>query len=50
MIACHVKQMSKEVSPYFSADDIAKIRNFSRTRSTVSLSAWFLTAVRAYDA
>ncbi|XP_070843413.1 DNA replication licensing factor MCM3 [Chaetodon trifascialis] len=33
MIACHVKQMSKEVSPYFSADDIAKIRNFSRTRS-----------------
>ncbi|XP_041814458.1 DNA replication licensing factor MCM3 [Chelmon rostratus] len=34
MIACHVKQMSKEVSPYFSADDIAKIRNFSRTRST----------------
>ncbi|XP_045917192.1 DNA replication licensing factor MCM3 [Micropterus dolomieu] len=34
MIACHVKQMSKEVSPYFSADDVAKIRNFSRTRST----------------
>ncbi|XP_076612441.1 DNA replication licensing factor MCM3 [Chaetodon auriga] len=33
MIACHVKQMSKEVSPYFSVDDIAKIRNFSRTRS-----------------
>ncbi|XP_040920798.1 DNA replication licensing factor MCM3 [Toxotes jaculatrix] len=33
MIACHVKQMSKEVSPYFSADDVAKIRNFSRTRS-----------------
>ncbi|XP_069014841.1 DNA replication licensing factor MCM3 [Embiotoca jacksoni] len=33
MIACHVKQMSKEVSPYFSADDVAKIRNFCRTRS-----------------
>ncbi|KAM9798047.1 DNA replication licensing factor MCM3 [Neosynchiropus ocellatus] len=33
MIACHVKQMSKEVSPNFSADDIAKIRNFSRLRS-----------------
>ncbi|KAK5853295.1 hypothetical protein PBY51_007094 [Eleginops maclovinus] len=30
MIACHVKQMSKEVSPYFSAGDVAKIRNFSR--------------------
>ncbi|XP_072218617.1 DNA replication licensing factor MCM3 [Leuresthes tenuis] len=33
MIACHVKQMSKEVSAYFSADDVAKIRNFCRTRS-----------------
>ncbi|XP_060908578.1 DNA replication licensing factor MCM3 [Labrus mixtus] len=33
MIACHVKQMSKEVAPHFSADDVAKIRNFSRTRS-----------------
>ncbi|XP_054900602.1 DNA replication licensing factor MCM3 [Poeciliopsis prolifica] len=33
MIACHVKQMSKEVSQTFSADDVAKIRNFSRTRS-----------------
>ncbi|KAG7244252.1 hypothetical protein INR49_004390 [Caranx melampygus] len=33
MIACHVKQMSKEVSPSFSTDDVAKIRNFSRTRS-----------------
>lgn len=33
MIACHVKQMSKEVSPFFSADDVAKIRNFSRSRS-----------------
>lgn len=33
MIACNVKQMSKEVSPLFSADDIAKIRKFSQTRS-----------------
>uniref|UniRef100_A0A8C3AM06 DNA replication licensing factor MCM3 n=1 Tax=Cyclopterus lumpus TaxID=8103 RepID=A0A8C3AM06_CYCLU len=33
MIACHVKPMSKEVSPNFSADDVAKIRNFSRIRS-----------------
>ncbi|KAM6992634.1 DNA replication licensing factor MCM3 [Tautogolabrus adspersus] len=33
MIACHVKQLSKEVAPHFSADDVAKIRNFSRTRS-----------------
>ncbi|XP_031590017.2 DNA replication licensing factor MCM3 [Oreochromis aureus] len=33
MIACHIKQMSKEVSPSFTADDVAKIRNFSRTRS-----------------
>ncbi|XP_029281864.1 DNA replication licensing factor MCM3 [Cottoperca gobio] len=28
MIACHVKQMSKEVSPNFSSADITKIRNF----------------------
>ncbi|CAN9507796.1 unnamed protein product [Ophioblennius macclurei] len=33
MIACNVKQMSKEVSPHFSAGDVAKIRNFSQTRS-----------------
>lgn len=33
MIACHVKQMSKEVSPHFSAGDVAKIRNFSQNRS-----------------
>ncbi|XP_051952056.1 zygotic DNA replication licensing factor mcm3-like [Xyrauchen texanus] len=32
MIACHVKQMSKEVSPFFSADDVAKIKNFCRSR------------------
>uniref|UniRef100_A0A3Q2DS89 DNA replication licensing factor MCM3 n=1 Tax=Cyprinodon variegatus TaxID=28743 RepID=A0A3Q2DS89_CYPVA len=35
MIACHVKQMSKEVSRSFSADDVAKIRNFSRIHSKV---------------
>ncbi|XP_077408831.1 DNA replication licensing factor MCM3 [Vanacampus margaritifer] len=33
MIACHVKQMSKEASALFTADDISKIRNFSRSRS-----------------
>ncbi|XP_073672533.1 DNA replication licensing factor MCM3 [Garra rufa] len=33
MIACHVKQMSKEVTHYFSADDVAKIKSFCRTRS-----------------
>uniref|UniRef100_H3DPC1 DNA replication licensing factor MCM3 n=1 Tax=Tetraodon nigroviridis TaxID=99883 RepID=H3DPC1_TETNG len=32
MIACNVKQMSKEVSPVFSAGDIAKIRNFTRSK------------------
>ncbi|KAL4630429.1 DNA replication licensing factor MCM3-like [Arapaima gigas] len=33
MIACHVKQMSKEVSPSFSADDVAKIKRFSQSHS-----------------
>ncbi|KAM4632810.1 DNA replication licensing factor MCM3 [Polymixia lowei] len=33
MIACQVKQMSKEVSPCFSADDVAKIRKFSQARA-----------------
>ncbi|XP_061610734.1 DNA replication licensing factor MCM3 [Phyllopteryx taeniolatus] len=33
MIACHVKQLSKEASPSFNADDISKIRNFCRSRS-----------------
>ncbi|XDV41559.1 hypothetical protein PO909_010413 [Leuciscus waleckii] len=33
MIACHVKQMSKEVTHYFSADDVAKIKSFCRSRS-----------------
>ncbi|TRY99824.1 hypothetical protein DNTS_014884 [Danionella cerebrum] len=33
MIACHVKQMSKEVSHYFSADDVAKIKSFCKSRS-----------------
>ncbi|XP_056150532.1 DNA replication licensing factor MCM3 [Lampris incognitus] len=33
MIACQVKQMSKEVSPYFSAGDVAKIRKFSESQS-----------------
>ncbi|CAL8394538.1 unnamed protein product [Gadus morhua 'NCC'] len=33
MIACQVKQVSKEVSPVFSAPDVAKIRRFSQTNS-----------------
>ncbi|XP_051868626.1 DNA replication licensing factor MCM3 [Pristis pectinata] len=33
LIACHVKMMSKEVSPMFSADDVAKIKKFSKSRS-----------------
>jgi len=33
MIACNVKQLSKEVSAFFSADDVAKIRKFSQSRS-----------------
>ncbi|KAK3516741.1 hypothetical protein QTP70_022533 [Hemibagrus guttatus] len=33
MIACQVKQMSKEVTPYFSADDVVKIKNFSKSRT-----------------
>lgn len=36
LIACNVKQMSKDVQPAFSADDIAKIKKFSKTRSKVS--------------
>nr|XP_006211600.2 DNA replication licensing factor MCM3 isoform X2 [Vicugna pacos] len=33
LIACNVKQMSKDVQPSFSAEDIAKIKKFSKTRS-----------------
>lgn len=33
LIACHVKLMSKEVSPMFSADDVAKIKKFSKSHS-----------------
>ncbi|XP_069832055.1 DNA replication licensing factor MCM3 isoform X2 [Dendropsophus ebraccatus] len=33
LIACHVVQMSKEVSPVFSADDLAKIKKFSKHHS-----------------
>ncbi|XP_030627467.1 DNA replication licensing factor MCM3 [Chanos chanos] len=33
MIACQVKQMSKESSLLFSADDVAKIRSFSKSHS-----------------
>lgn len=43
MIACNIKQMCKEVSPTFSAGDIAKIRNF--TRSKVSFHTYAHTPV-----
>ncbi|XP_063771187.1 DNA replication licensing factor MCM3 [Pseudophryne corroboree] len=33
LIACHVVQMSKEVSPVFSADDLSKIKKFSKSHS-----------------
>ncbi|XP_054034152.1 DNA replication licensing factor MCM3 [Dryobates pubescens] len=33
LIACHVKQMSKDVRPLYSAADVAKIKRFSKTRS-----------------
>ncbi|XP_004605910.1 DNA replication licensing factor MCM3 [Sorex araneus] len=33
LIACNVKQMSKDLQPSFSAEDIAKIKKFSKTRS-----------------
>ncbi|XP_019392721.1 PREDICTED: DNA replication licensing factor MCM3 [Crocodylus porosus] len=33
LIACHVKQMSKEVRPLYSATDVAKIKRFSKSRS-----------------
>uniref|UniRef100_A0A8C6DMI9 DNA replication licensing factor MCM3 n=1 Tax=Moschus moschiferus TaxID=68415 RepID=A0A8C6DMI9_MOSMO len=33
LIACNVKQMNKDVQPSFSAEDIAKIKKFSKTRS-----------------
>uniref|UniRef100_A0A6I8Q5T6 DNA replication licensing factor MCM3 n=1 Tax=Xenopus tropicalis TaxID=8364 RepID=A0A6I8Q5T6_XENTR len=33
LIACNVIQMSKEVTPVFSADDLAKIKKFSKSHS-----------------
>ncbi|KAM4772018.1 DNA replication licensing factor MCM3 [Rhinophrynus dorsalis] len=33
LIACNVVQMSKEVTPVFSADDLAKIKRFSKNHS-----------------
>ncbi|NXF73748.1 MCM3 factor, partial [Sclerurus mexicanus] len=33
LIACHVKQMSKDVRPLYSAADVAKIKRFSKSRS-----------------
>ncbi|NWR21884.1 MCM3 factor, partial [Emberiza fucata] len=33
LIACHVKQMSKDLRPLYSASDVAKIKKFSKSRS-----------------
>ncbi|XP_029451976.1 DNA replication licensing factor MCM3-like [Rhinatrema bivittatum] len=33
MIACNVNQLNKEAQPSFSADDVAKIKRFSKSRS-----------------
>ncbi|KAJ1148955.1 hypothetical protein NDU88_001779 [Pleurodeles waltl] len=33
MIACHLKELNKEEQPLFSADDVAKIKKFSKSRS-----------------
>ncbi|XP_064563273.1 DNA replication licensing factor MCM3 [Zonotrichia leucophrys gambelii] len=33
LIACHVKQMSKDLRPLYSASDVAKIKRFSKSRS-----------------
>ncbi|KAM4693764.1 DNA replication licensing factor MCM3 [Discoglossus pictus] len=33
LIACNVLQMNKEVNPVFSADDLVKIKKFSKTHS-----------------
>ncbi|KAK1796374.1 hypothetical protein P4O66_008903 [Electrophorus voltai] len=35
MVGCHLKQLSKEVTPFFSADDVVKIKNFSKSRTKV---------------
>ncbi|OXB54066.1 hypothetical protein ASZ78_010859 [Callipepla squamata] len=33
LIACHIKQMSKDARPLYSATDVAKIKRFSRSRT-----------------
>ncbi|XP_071598276.1 DNA replication licensing factor MCM3 [Heliangelus exortis] len=33
LIACHVKQMNKDVRPLYSASDVAKIKRFSKNHS-----------------
>ncbi len=35
MIANNVQQLSKEVSPHFTPEDIAKIRKFSKQKNQV---------------
>jgi hypothetical protein len=42
LIACNVKQMSKDTQPSFSAEDIAKIKKFSKARSKVWASFGYL--------
>lgn len=48
MIACNIKQMSKEVSPIFSAGDIAKIRTFSCSKVSFHASAHAPVWVKAF--
>ena len=36
LIANNVQLLSKEVSPMFSADDVAKIKKFGKSKSMVS--------------
>ena len=35
MIANNISQLSKEVSPHFTAEDIAKIKDFSKQKGDV---------------
>lgn len=48
MIACNIKQMSKEVSPIFSAGDIAKIRTFSCSKVSFNACAHAPVWVKAF--
>ena len=37
MIANNISLLSKEVAPHFTADDIAKIKKFSKQKGVVSI-------------